>query len=620
MAKQHEKKISQNEKQLRAGYDIVTSNDIFGLFAYRRVGICGKEKLGKKTAACSYADGEVLINKDFALSPRQWAYAIAHCLLHNCFGHYDLDKVPGYMVEDFNGEKTKKASFDPKLWNIACDIYVDKFLHDIKFGDPVGPDPVGRIPQGIMTDEVKIYEYLIREGWDEDNHIYGVGAPDVMDMVGLDKPIEYKADKWGYQERNEFAADFAVTISCAVRGAVSKVSGQEDNNNRYSVGKRAAEWFINCFPLLGALAASFKIIEDINICHENDIRVAAVNAWDGEIYINTSAHLSEEEWKFVLAHEFLHAALMHHQRCEGRDHYLWNIATDYVINGWLFEMNVGSMPADVLYDEKLKNKSAEEIYDLILSDMRTYMKLNTFRGNGKGDILGKTRISGSSRGVSLDDFYRNALAQGLEYEEMRRGRGFIPAGLVEEIRALAVPPIPWDVRLAEWFNAHIRPLEKHRSYAHPSRRQSCTPDIPRARYVVTDSDDASRTFGVIIDTSGSMDPKEIGKALGAVASYAAAREVPAARVVFCDANAYDAGYMTVDEIAGRVNVIGRGGTKLQPAVNLLQNAKDFPKDGPILIITDGWIEEHLDIKRTHAYILPSGCRLPFKARGDVFYM
>jgi predicted metal-dependent peptidase len=138
--------------------------------------------------------------------------------------------------------------------------------------------------------------------------------------------------------------------------------------------------------------------------------------------------------------------------------------------------------------------------------------------------------------------------------------------------------------------------------------------------VVTESADASRTFGVIIDTSGSMEPKEIGKALGAVASYADSRDVPAARVIFCDANAYDAGYMTPDEIAGRVKVVGRGGTKLQPAVDLLQDAKDFPKDGPVLIITDGWIEEHLDVKREHAFILPAGCRLPFKPRGEVFYM
>ena len=626
MAKQLEKKISQNEKQLRAGYDIVTSSKIFGLFAYRQVGICGKETLGKKTAACSYSNGEIFVNKDYALSPRQWAYVIAHCLLHNCFGHYDLEKVPGYYEKDCEGNKIKKASFNPKIWNIACDIYVDKFLHDVKFGDPIGPSPVGMFSQSIMTDEEKIYEYLISEGWDEDNHIYGVGASGAMDMVGLEKPIEYKIDRWGNQTKNEFAADFSVTIACAVRGAVFRASGIEDVNSSCSVGKRAAEWFINCFPLLGALAASFKIVEDISLCHENDIRVAAVNAWDGEIYINPSAHLSGEEWKFVLAHEFLHAALMHHQRCEGRNHYLWNIATDYVINGWLYEMQIGVMPEGVLYDPALRNKSAEEIYDMVCQDVDVYMKMNTFRGNGQGDILGR-RSSGSfgafssnGKGISLDEFYRNALSQGLEYEISGRGRGFIPAGLVEEIRALAVPPVPWDVKLAEWFNATIKPVEKRRSYAHPSRRQSCTPNIPRARYIINDNTGNARTFGVIIDTSSSMTIVEIGKALGAVASYAAARDIIAVRVVFCDADAYDMGYMAPEEIAGKVKVVGRGGTSLQPAVNLLQKAKNFPHDGPILIISDGEIEKALEIKREHAFILPKGCRLPFKTKSDVFYM
>ena len=620
MGKQHKEKEDFNLVQLHKGIEIVEGNDVFRHFVLYNLRIVGKNELGRKTPACSKADGTVLVNKSVSLPPKHWAYAIAHCILHNCFGHYDLDKVPGYIEEDASGNKLKKARFNKKLWNVACDIYVDRFLHDIKLGEALNQSPVGTIPFSIMEDENKIYEYLLREHWDEDNHIYGVGAMDSMDMVGLDAPIEYGINRWGEQEKNEFAADFAYYLAKSVSGAINYVA---DHENDDSFGKQIAGWFINAFPLLGAIAASFKIVDDIEECRKYDISIAAVDAYEGIIYINTSKNFSENEWRFIMAHEFLHAALLHHIRSAGRDPYLWNIATDYVINGWLFEMQIGVMPEGVLYDPALKNKSAEEIYDEIIRDMRKYQKLNTFRGNGRGDIMGRGKPGGFGKaggGVSLDEFYRNALSQGLEYETARRGRGFIPAGLVEEIRALAVPPIPWDVKLSEWFNAHIRPLEKHRSYAHPSRRQSCTPDIPRARYVVTESADASRTFGVIIDTSGSMAPSDIGKALGAVASYSAARDVPAARVIFCDANAYDAGYMTPDEIAGRVKVVGRGGTKLQPAVDLLQDAKDFPKDGPVLIITDGWIEEHLDVKREHAFILPAGCRLPFKPRGEVFYM
>lgn len=73
-------------------------------------------------------------------------------------------------------------------------------------------------------------------------------------------------------------------------------------------------------------------------------------------------------------------------------------------------------------------------------------------------------------------------------------------------------------------------------------------------------------------------------------------------------------------LAGRVEITGRGGTILQPGVDTLERAKDFPPTGPILIITDGYIESDLKIKREHAYLIPNGNKLPFRAKGKVFYM
>ncbi len=68
----------------------------------------------------------------------------------------------------------------------------------------------------------------------------------------------------------------------------------------------------------------------------------------------------------------------------------------------------------------------------------------------------------------------------------------------------------------------------------------------------------------------------------------------------------------------RVKVQGRGGTALQPGIELLEMATDFPKDGPILIITDGEIESRLEIRRTHAFLVSKHRRLPFAPKGKVF--
>jgi VWA-like domain (DUF2201) len=289
-----------------------------------------------------------------------------------------------------------------------------------------------------------------------------------------------------------------------------------------------------------------------------------------------------------------------------------------VINGWLTEMEVGTPPEGLLYDKALQGLSAEEVYDRIATDLRRFRKLATLRGVGLGDVLPRplSGVADPAGGVDLDELYRRSLADGIGYH-VARGRGLLPAGLVEEIRALAQPPVPWDIRLARWFDDHFAPVERRRSYARASRRQSATPDIPRPGRYTPPELLANRTFGVVVDTSGSMDSRLLGKALGAIASYAVSRDVPAVRVVFCDAEAHDNGWMEPRDIAGRVRVRGRGGTVLQPGVDVLESARDFPKDGPLLVITDG-LCDRVRIRREHAFLIPAGASLPFVPRGPVF--
>jgi hypothetical protein len=58
---------------------------------------------------------------------------------------------------------------------------------------------------------------------------------------------------------------------------------------------------------------------------------------------------------------------------------------------------------------------------------------------------------------------------------------------------------------------------------------------------------------------------------------------------------------------------------LQPAIDLLLKAEDFPKEAPILVLTDGECDK-LNIARDHAFVLPQGAHLPFAPVGPVFYV
>lgn len=531
--------------------------------------------------------------------PEEWVYVLAHCLLHLGFGHL-------------------KEMERPHEWTAACDLFVARFLADLKLGSP--PFDLGQLPDIHAQSEERLYERFRERGIPREARGVGIAGSNSDDMLPGDE--ERREDYWtntnfGWQ------TCFGKGLADAVTSAVSVAAGREAylgaDNHHKTEAQRAREWFINSYPLLGSLAAAFTIVQDPAICARMGISVAAVDFEMREIFMNPAAGMDEYECRFVMAHELLHVGLRHDARRQGRDPYLWNVSCDYVINSWLVEMGVGELPKmGVLYDPELKGESAEGIYDRIVADMRRYRKLATLRGVGLSDMLDPHMPEWwtTGDGVDLDSFYRGCLSRGLAYHEEGE-RGFLPAGFIEEIRALDQPPIPWDVELAEWFDEHFSPLDTRRSYARPSRRQSATPDIPRPRVAPAEDAQDGRTFGVVLDTSGSMDRTLLAKALGAIASYSISRDVPAVRVVFCDGATYDQGYMPPEAIVETVKVKGRGGTVLQPGIDLLERAKDFPEKGPLLIITDGYCDR-LRVRREHAFLLPQDHNVPFVPKGKVF--
>jgi len=544
-------------------------------------------------------DGDIWVHPERLADPQQWLYVIAHCLIHLGFGHF-------------------QHRFQQREWDLACECVVWKFLATMKLGQPPEHLTGVPVPGGLelpgQTEEA-LFRHFCENGISPDLPSFSLTGTPFTDMV------EAKASRWNSMKKEDWERVFGEGLVRAVSQAVELAGGVTDHGAKRAVTtvQQARNWFVNSFPLLGALAASFDLIEDPLICARMQISVAAVNDHAKEIYINPGAGLSPAECRFVIAHELLHVSLRHSTRCRGRDPYLWNVACDYVINGWLMEMTIGDAPRlGMLFDSDLKGLSAESIYDRIVTNLRRFRRMGTFRGVGLGDLLDPPSAGwwASQAGVDLDTFYRSCLAQGLIYHH-EQGRGLLPQGLIEEIRALSQPPIPWEVELAHWFDDQFPPLEQRRSYARPSRRQSSTPDIPRPRYQPDPIALNARTFGVLLDTSGSMDRVLLGECLAAIASYCESREVFSAHVVFCDASAYDAGYMRPEEIAGRVKVRGRGGTVLQPGIDLLERAEDFPKDGPVLIITDGFCD-HFRTRREHAILLPENRSLPFLPQGKLF--
>jgi predicted metal-dependent peptidase len=589
--KRKEKRPDPFEEAFRAAWSNLVNRPLFVPLAYdptysglRRAHVHRAERTAVTAArgwARVLAHGEIEVNPLQRGTYEEWLWVLAHCLLHLGFGH--LDGPPPRNRDEHVAHCREVVRFQEALRLGECPFEVPGGVG----GD--GPDiaaPPADPPRA---------------------------GPPCAGPPRAGPPRAGPPPALSWSDRLSIGLADAARYALADAGELRAEHARAPDPN--TPWERARRWFVSAYPLLAALAGGFTVVAERDLVRRLNISIAAVDASVAEIYVNPFAALSPEEWRFVLAHEMLHAALRHGDRVGGRDPYLWNVACDYVINGWLVEMGVGDVPDGLLYDPALTGLSAEAVYDRIARDLRRLRRLATLRGRGLGDVLTEP-VRGVGDPTGLDDFYRRALTMGLA-NHYSQGRGLVAAGLVDEIRVLDQPPLPWDARLAKWFDEHVPAPSRQRTYARASRRQSASPDIPRPGWYLPEEVQRRATFGVVLDTSGSMDRALLGKALGAIASYALARDVPAARVVYCDAVAYDAGYVPVAEIAGRVRVRGRGGTVLQPGVRLLESASDFPEHGPILVITDGYCDV-VRIRREHAFLVPAGHSLPFTPRGPVF--
>lgn len=424
---------------------------------------------------------------------------------------------------------------------------------------------------------------------------------------------------YGYHKDFEelFVENLIAQAQRTIRLKSSQNLNEEETNQQKMLSYKAKKWFLLHYPLLAALAASFDIIENVEICKSLMIDIAAVSEVDKKIYINPLANLNEQGMKFVIAHEILHVALNHSRRRSGRDHLIWNLACDFVINHWLVEMNIGIPPNGVYLDKELAYLSADEIYLKIAQDVKLKKKLMTFKDKNAGS----SKSNKSCDILDYDETYfsefadacKEALLRGYYLHESS-GKGNLPASLIEEIKMINQPSIPWQVELAEWIAIHFPLEENKKTYSRTSRRQSSTPDIPRPAYIKPEYNKTTRTYGVILDTSGSMDKNLLGKCLGAITSYSLAQEVKEVRLIFCDAKPYDEGFVPIEMLEHKVKVKGRGGTVLQQAVNYLENIQDFPKTAPILILTDGFFENTLKVQREHAFLVPNKANLPIRAK------
>jgi len=224
--------------------------------------------------------------------------------------------------------------------------------------------------------------------------------------------------------------------------------------------------------------------------------------------------MNKLELTVTLAHEVGHISFKHVLREGGRDHRLFNIAADYVVNAILLEDGIGNVELfrnmKLLYNEQFKGMSVEQVYDIIKKDPYTYLQqvgfpinhetwgisnntTETERDNDSGLVVEEWNGLTESQKQKIDSEINNKIAQAISIEKQMRGN--ISSRIARDfIKKLEEPRVDWRQLLAQYLeetstnNTYRRFNKKYL----PMDILLPTPNIERA------------SINVMLDVSGSI--------------------------------------------------------------------------------------------------------------------
>ena len=202
-------------------------------------------------------------------------------------------------------------------------------------------------------------------------------------------------------------------------------------------------------------------------------------------------------------HQILHVALLHAQRLQGREKLRWNLACDYVINQMVLEEQRRSkgkiqMPPNVLLDSKYQNKSVEQVYEMLPSNLNDLVSnYGEFNLNDLENAQQDTTFLFDLLQEIIDlneNEIRDIQSALLQAVTLSQQQGTMPLGIKREIDALLYPKVDWRILLKEF----IQSFPSDWDFSNRDRR------FLQTNFILPQFSGEQVKVGVAIDTSGSI--------------------------------------------------------------------------------------------------------------------
>lgn len=271
---------------------------------------------------------------------------------------------------------------------------------------------------------------------------------------------------------------------------------------------------------------------------------------------------------FVLCHEVMHYASGHGIRMQGRDPRRWNIAGDKWINDTLKRCNVGTAPAQGVFEEGAADKTVEQLYAELDDDQDNDDPMG-------GDLVGGDGGDGGEPSDSEADAQRKLDVS--EASQIARAMGQLP-GILKQFAAETVnSKVPWYSVLERYMTERIK---CDYSWARPNRRYA-----PEFYLPSLDGQGAMGEIVLQIDVSGSISASELGHYEGHVRSIVEQCHPTKTHVIYTDTSVvHHDTYDNADDL--RLTFRSGGGTRMEAGFEYLQAQGIEPE--VVVTLTDAY--------------------------------
>ena len=332
---------------------------------------------------------------------------------------------------------------------------------------------------------------------------------------------------------------------------------------------------------LSPFFAALSLYAEIDF--SNEVQLAATNG--KKIIFNpiTYIQLPPSERDGVFLHELLHMALLHHLRRGVRDHYIFNIAADIVVNGMIVNEGNFKIPKYGIRDEDLEHLSVEEVYELIIKNKKKY-NLNLVDlindekdsedkdSQGKGNDL-KTGISDLNTEAEIRNYWKQAINDAKLITKGSSEKS-LPESFERNFGEVLEPEIDWKTKL---WNFLVRTPTDFGEF---DRRL-----IYSGLYLENLEGESINVF-CCIDTSGSISDYEINKFMREIKGIINAYPNLNCRLWYADHECY--GPYNIDSMENVPKPKGGGGTNFEPFFKDITKKEFNNNDGVCIYLTDGY--------------------------------